>query len=337
MKTEDFNYYLPEDLIAQNPVYPRDSSRLMVLNREKQSISHHVFNELPSLLGSDVVLIFNKSKVIPARIHFKINHKESEILLIRRLMNNVWLAMVRPGKFFKKNDKINLRDGVKCSIIDVDDNGFRVLKFSVGGEELMKFIYSNGVTPLPPYIKNSKALLEDYQTVYAETEGSVAAPTAGLHFTADLNQELVKSGAKLEYLTLHVGPGTFLPVKSANIKDHKMHSEFYEINQKTADSLNHSYDLGKRLIAVGTTSVRVLESTFENGFKNDQGDTDIFIYPGYQWKCVQGLLTNFHLPKSTLLMLVSSFAGHEFIMKAYKVAVKEKYRFFSFGDSMLIL
>lgn len=337
MKTEDFNFKLPADLIAQNPVFPRDSSRLMVLDRGRQTIRHYNFSDLPELLGPEDVLVFNKTKVIPARIRFRFSDRDFEILLIRNLNNNQWLAMVRPGKLFRINDVLTIKDGVTCKIVDIDESGFRLLEFSIGGDELNQFIKKYGVAPLPPYIKNSTASLNDYQTVYAKEEGSVAAPTAGLHFTQTLKDRLIKSGVQSEYITLHVGPGTFLPVKSEYIVDHKMHSEFFEIQQNTANSLNQALDNNRKLIAVGTTSVRVLESGYNQRFYAGKGETDIFIYPGYEWKCVQGLLTNFHLPKSTLLMLVASFAGYDFIMRAYDVAVKERYRFFSFGDSMLIL
>ncbi len=337
MKTEDFNFDLPSDLIAQNPVSPRDSSRLMVLNRKDQSIKHYFFRDLPELLGPDNVLVFNKSKVIPARIKFRDKKRLLEILLIKAIDDDKWLAMVHPGKCFRIKDKLTLFNGVTCEVVDINESGFRSLKFSICGDDLRQFIQKRGIAPLPPYIKQSIASLNDYQTVYAEEEGSIAAPTAGLHFTNYIKDQLKENGVLLEYITLHVGPGTFLPVKSENIHDHKMHSEYYDIKAKTARSLNESLDAGKRLVAVGTTSVRVLESTFNQGFKADRGETGIFIYPGYEWKCVKGLLTNFHLPKSTLLMLVASFAGYEFIMRAYKEAVKGKYRFFSFGDSMLIL
>ena len=329
MFTKDFDYKLPEDLIANAPVSPRDASRLMVLDRDSKEIKHHNFFDLSEFLRSDDVLVFNESKVIPARILFEKN----EILLLRDLGSNVWEAMVRPGRVFKEGSSLDIKPGLSVFVQEVNEDGTRILKFE--GDLNLEEV---GVAPFPPYIKDSPAKLEDYQTIYAKTKGSVAAPTAGLHFTDNVFEKLDEKGVQTEFLTLHVGMGTFQPVKADNIKDHKMHSEWFSLNKEVTSRLNLAKEKGGRIFAVGTTSVRVLESCTENGRLVPQsGDTDIFIYPGYEFKFVDGMVTNFHLPKSTLMMLVSAFADKDFIFGAYEEAVKEKYRFYSFGDSMLIL
>ncbi len=338
MRTEEFTFDLPEELIAQNPVNPRDSSKLMFLNRKTRTLEHHVFRDIAGILKKGDVLVFNKSKVIPARIRFKIGSRDAEILLIRKVNTNEWTAMVRPGKKFGADAEIKIDDSLTVKVIGVTDKGLRILKFNIEEGIFEDYLRKIGEPPYPPYIKNTKASFEDYQTVYADIEGSVAAPTAGLHFTDNIFKILHESGIDSCFVTLHIGPGTFQPVKSENIEEHVMHSEWYEMDEVTALKLNEAKCRGNRIIAVGTTSVRVLESNYMNSsFHAEEAETDIFIKPGYSWKCVDGLLTNFHLPKSSLIMLVCSFGGKEFVMNAYNEAIRKKYRFFSFGDSMLIL
>jgi len=328
MLTKDFDYHLPKELIANMPVSPRDSSRLMCVNKGSMLITHHHFYDLPDLLHRNDVLVLNKSKVIPARIRFG----NKEILLLRKLDENVWNAMVKPGRFFREHETFAINDSLLVNIQSVLDDGTRIIKFT-GNFDLSKI----GEPPFPPYIKNTRATIGNYQTIYADEDGSVAAPTAGLHFTNDLFDRLKKKGISMEFVTLHVGLGTFQPVKTEVLIDHKMHSEWFSLSKSTADRLNAAKKDGKRIIAVGTTSVRVLESCVENDILLPQsGETDIFIYPGYEFKYVDGIITNFHLPKSTLLMLVSAFAGKDLIMRAYTEAVNEKYRFYSFGDAMFL-
>lgn len=329
---------MPGELIAQNPVYPRDSSRMMCLVRSRKEIEHLYFKDIVNKLGKGDLLVFNQSKVIPARIVFEYGGKTVQILLIRKIDGNQWSVMVRPGKIFKPGMVIDIDENLQVEILEIMDGGLRRVIFKMKDGIFDQYIHTIGQTPFPPYIKNTKAVAADYQTVYAKKEGSVAAPTAGLHFSVDILKELQKKGVKTAFVTLHIGPGTFLPVKVENIEDHTMHSEWYEMDYETANFLNRAKDTGKRIVAVGTTSVRVLESNFKDGFFHaETGETDIFIKPGYKWKCVDGLLTNFHLPKSTLMMLVCSFGGKEFVMDAYREAIEKKYRFFSFGDVMLIL
>lgn len=329
MFTKDFDYNLPAELIANAPVSPRDKSRLMFLDRASGSISHYHFCDLPNLLLPSDILVFNESKVIPARILFG----KYEILLLRELQSNVWEAMVKPGKVFKTGSEFSINPSLKAVVRSVNDSGTRVLEF-YGELDLDKI----GTPPFPPYIKNSPAKMADYQTIYAREKGSVAAPTAGLHFTENIFDAFHNKGVRTEFLTLHVGLGTFQPVKVEKIEDHKMHSEFFSLSEGVAECLNEAKARGQRIIAVGTTSVRVLESCTADGkLFPKTGETDIFIYPGYKFKFVDGMITNFHLPKSTLIMLVSAFAGKELVFGAYNEAVREKYRFYSFGDAMLIL
>lgn len=329
MFTKDFDYNLPAELIANKPVSPRDRSRLMLLDRAGGSISHYHFCDLPNLLRPSDILVFNESKVIPARILFG----KYEILLLRELQFNVWEAMVKPGKAFKTGSEFSINSSLGADVLCVKDSGIRILEFH-GKLDLDKI----GVPPFPPYIKNSPAKMADYQTIYAREKGSVAAPTAGLHFTENIFDALRGKSIGAEFLTLHVGLGTFQPVKTEKIEDHKMHSELFSLSSRVAERLNEAKARGQRIIAVGTTSVRVLESCVWNGkLRPKTGETDIFIYPGYKFKFVDGMITNFHLPKSTLMMLVSAFAGKKFVFRAYDEAVREKYRFYSFGDAMLIL
>ncbi len=340
MLTKDFDYILPKELIASKPVYPRDTSKLMVLNRSKKTIEHRVFNELPYILNDNYVIVLNNSKVIAARLYVEIDGSKGELLLLKKYSENTWKAMVKPGKKFKKDiifkviGKINT---IEAKIIEIFDDGTRKIEF-LNLTSLDKWIEDNGYPPFPPYIKNSKASFDDYQTIYSKDSGSIAAPTAGLHFTNDIFNKLESKGIKKTFTTLHVGRGTFLPVKTENIKDHKMHSEWYSITKSTAEFLNESKKLNKKILAVGTTSVRTLESNIKNGkFHEECNETDIFIYPGYKFKAVDVMLTNFHLPQSTLLMLISAFAGKDFVFEAYEKAIENKYRFYSFGDVMLIL
>ena len=344
MKTSDFNYYLPKELIAQHPVEKRDESRLMVLDRKTETIEHKNFKDIINYLNEGDCLVINDTKVIPARLYGEIIsdtliNKEAEILLLKEIENNTWEIIVKPGKKIKKGTKLQFGHGILSGeILDVLENGNRVIKFKFQGifNEILDKI---GLMPLPPYIEEKLKDKDRYQTVYAKYEGSAAAPTAGLHFTNELLDKIKEKGVKIAHVTLHVGIGTFRPVKVDDVEKHKMHSEHYYIKKNDADVINNAKKNGKRIISVGTTSCRVLESVAdENGFvKEQEGDTSIFIYPGYKFKCIDSLITNFHLPESTLIMLVSSLAGKEFIMDAYNIAVKQRYRFFSFGDAMLIL
>lgn len=338
MKTEEFNFDLPSELIAQSPAVPRDSSRLLFLDRGKQILSDHIFSDLSRLIPRDSVIVFNQSKVIPARLLFPFHNRDLEIFFVRPLEENVWLCMTRPSKYFPLGAEYDLFDGWHAVVQEVKDDGMRVFSFSHSSQHVLDLLYAHGKTPFPPYIKNVYADSESYQTVYAKSEGSVAAPTAGLHFTERLLSELNSIGIQMEFVTLHVGPGTFVPVKSEHIEEHRMHEEFFEIDEATCTRLNEAKRLGKKIIAVGTTSNRVLESACRDTIlEPGAGMTHLFIYPGYTWKFVDGLITNFHLPKSTLLMLVSAFADREFVLKAYYHAIEKRYRFFSFGDAMLIL
>ena len=340
MKVSDFNYNLPEELIAQTPIKKRDESRLMVLDKTNKTIEHKVFKDILDYLKPGDCLVRNNTKVIPARLY---GVKEDtgvnvEFLLLNRIEGDIWEVMVHPGRRLKKGVKVIFGDGLlKAEILEQMDNGNRKVKFEYNGifNEILDQI---GLMPLPPYIKESLKDRDRYQTVYAKYEGSAAAPTAGLHFTEELLEKIKAKGVEIANVTLHVGIGTFRPVKVENIEEHDMHSEHYYIKQEDADKINNARKNGGRIISVGTTSCRVLESVAdENGFVREvEGDTSIFIYPGYKFKCIDCLITNFHLPESTLIMLVSTLAGKDFVMSAYEEAVKERYRFFSFGDAMFI-
>jgi len=340
MKTKEFLFDLPRELIATHPVSPRDESRLMVLYRNSGKIEHHIFYELPQLISDNYVMVLNKTKVFPARLKVLIDNKEGEILLLKQILGNKWHCMVKPGKKFKKGMKVLIKgknSRIDAGIENIYKDGTRLLSFSLN-KNILDWVENNGYPPFPPYIKNTKATLNDYQTLYAADTGSIAAPTAGLHFTDKVFKALDRRNIKSNYVTLHVGRGTFLPVKSENVKDHKMHKEWYEITPETACSLNNAKEINKKILAVGTTSTRTLESNFKHGkFSPETNETDIFIYPGYKFKAVDALLTNFHLPESTLIMLVSAFAGKDFVFRAYQEAIQKKYRFYSFGDAMLIL
>lgn len=340
MKTDDFDYYLPEELIAQTPLLKRDTSRLMVLDKSTGKIEHKHFYDIVDYLNKDDVLVLNDTKVMPARI---IGEKEDtkaviELLLLKNISNDTWECLVKPAKRVKVGTTISFGNGqLRAKCLEVGEEGIRLVEFIYEGifyEVLDKL----GTMPLPPYIKEKLTDKDRYQTVYAKNIGSAAAPTAGLHFTKDLLNKIKEKGVKICYITLHVGLGTFRPVNVEDVTKHKMHSEFYSMTKEVADILNNAKKTGHRIIAVGTTSTRTLETiaTKYGCFKETSGWTDIFIYPGYNFKAVNAQITNFHLPKSTLIMLVSAFATKELIMSAYEEAVKEKYRFFSFGDAMLI-
>ncbi len=339
MKVSDFNYDLPEELIAQVPIKNRDESRLMILNRKNQTIEHKQFKDILEYLRPGDCLVRNNTKVIPARLY---GQKETgaavEFLLLKRIEGDIWEVMVRPGRKLLKGAKATFGDGLlEGEVLEVLENGNRKVKFTYDGifNEILDQI---GLMPLPPYIKERLKEKDRYQTVYAKYEGSAAAPTAGLHFTEELLEEIRAKGVEIANVTLHVGIGTFRPVKVETIEEHEMHSEHFYIKEEDAEKINNTKKNGGRIIAVGTTSCRVLESIAdENGMVEAQErDTSIFIYPGYKFKCIDALITNFHLPESTLIMLVSALAGRDYVMKAYEEAVKEKYRFFSFGDAMFI-
>lgn len=340
MKTSDFYYELPEELIAQDPLEDRSSSRLLCLNRETGDIRHGHFRDiLQELLPGDC-LVVNDTKVIPARLYGRKSGTDAlvEILLLKRRENDIWETLVKPGKKCRPGAEIVFGDGIlRGEVLDVVDDGNRLIQFRYEGifEEILDQL---GEMPLPPYITHKLKDKNRYQTVYAKNEGSAAAPTAGLHFTEELLKEVERLGVKIAHVTLHVGLGTFRPVKVEDVSEHHMHSEFYVVEEDQARMINDTKASGGRVIAVGTTSCRTLESaTGEDSIlKAGSGWTEIFIYPGYQFRMIDGLITNFHLPESTLIMLVSAFAGKEHVLRAYEEAVKEKYRFFSFGDAMYI-
>ncbi len=337
MQAQDFVFDLPENLIAQKPANPRDACRLMCLDKTEQTIVNRHFFDLEQLLNPGDVLVFNDSKVIPARILFQIGSKKVELFLVRKVSENQWLALGKPGKVLAVGKKFVLSEQLQFEVLEILEDGLRKVQFSLSGLELEKALNAIGAPPFPPYIKTPQASFDDYQTVYARDAGSVAAPTAGLHFTVELLDKLKQKGVQLEFVTLHVGMGTFQPVKVDKIEEHQMHSEFYQLQEDVAERLMTAKKAGRRIIAVGTTAVRVLESASESGsLVAGFGETAIFIYPGYKWRFVDGIITNFHLPKSTLLMLVSAFAGREFVLKAYEKAVKDGYRFYSFGDAMFL-
>ena len=341
MKRQDFYYDLPEELIAQDPLEDRSSSRLLVLDKKTGETQHHTFREIVNYLNPGDCLVINDTKVIPARL---IGAKEEtgakiEVLLLKRKQNDVWETLVKPGRKAKPGTRISFGDGLlKGEVIDVVDEGNRLIRFEYDGifEEILDQL---GQMPLPPYITHQLKDKDRYNTVYAAHEGSAAAPTAGLHFTPELLEEIDRKGVDIARVTLHVGLGTFRPVKVEDVENHHMHSEFYMIDEKAAEKINGAKARGGRIICVGTTSCRTIESAAdENGhLKACSGWTEIFIYPGYTFKVLDGLITNFHLPESTLIMLVSALAGRDHVLAAYEEAVRERYRFFSFGDAMLII
>ena len=340
MKTEDFDYYLPENLIAQTPINKRDESKLMVLNKETGTIEHRHFADIIDYLTPNDVLVLNDTKVMPARL---IGQKEDtnghiELLLLKNTKNNIYECLCKPAKRVKIGTIVNFGDGIlKAKCIEVKEEGIREFEFLYDGI-FYEILDKLGEMPLPPYIHKKLKDKNRYQTVYAKNIGSAAAPTAGLHFTQELLEKLKNKGITICYVTLHVGLGTFRPVNVEDVTTHKMHSEYYTINEETAKILNQAKKEGKNIVSVGTTTTRVLETVINQyqTFKACSGYTSIFIYPGYQFKAVDSLITNFHLPKSTLIMLVSAFCSKEIIMNAYSEAIKNSYRFFSFGDSMFI-
>lgn len=340
MKKEEFYFDLPEELIAQDPLEERSSSRLLVLDRETGETEHHVFKDIVSYLTPGDCLVINDTKVIPARlIGSKVGtDAKIEVLLLKRKQNDVWETLVKPGKKAKPGTKISFGDGLLVGeVLDVVEEGNRLIQFSYAGifEEILDQL---GQMPLPPYITHQLQDKNRYQTVYAKHSGSAAAPTAGFHFTPELLREIEEKGVQIARVTLHVGLGTFRPVKVENILEHHMHSEFYQIDEEAAEKINAAKDSGNRVICVGTTSCRTVESAADadGRMRATSGWTEIFIYPGYKFKVLDCLITNFHLPESTLIMLVSALAGREHVLAAYEEAVKERYRFFSFGDAMFI-
>ncbi|MCA0982628.1 tRNA preQ1(34) S-adenosylmethionine ribosyltransferase-isomerase QueA [Halobacillus yeomjeoni] len=341
MDIKQYDFELPEELIAQVPLQDRASSRMMVLNREEKAIEHKQFSDIKQFLNPGDCLVLNDTRVLPARLY---GAKEGtggkvEVLLLHQTENDEWEVLVKPAKKVKVGTKIVFGDGqLVAECTELQDHGGRKVRFSYEGI-FLEVLESLGEMPLPPYIKEQLPDRERYQTVYAKEEGSAAAPTAGLHFTNELLEDLQAYGVEIAYLTLHVGLGTFRPVSVDNIEEHDMHAEFYQVSKETADQLNRIRENGGRIISVGTTSTRTLETIIRDygTFTEASGWTDIFIYPPQQLKAIDGLITNFHLPKSTLIMLVSAFAGRDFILEAYHQAVEERYRFFSFGDAMLIV
>ncbi|MGC8880732.1 MAG: tRNA preQ1(34) S-adenosylmethionine ribosyltransferase-isomerase QueA [Minisyncoccia bacterium] len=348
MELKEFDYYLPKELIAQEPVIPRDHSRLMILKRKEEAIIHRKFYEIVDLVDENDILVFNNTKVVSARLYGKKEKSggKVEIILIRPKNSDIfdflnwpkeWLIIGKPS--LKIGSKIIFDKDLKGEIREIK-NYERIISFNLAGKELKEKILKLGLPPLPPYIvKPTEKSFLNYQTIFAKKEGSIAAPTASLHFTEELLGKIKAKGIAIHFVTLHIGLGTFLPIKTSTIENHKLHSEFFELDIKTANALNQAKKEGKRIIAVGTTVVRVLEycALKDKKLKPQKGWTDLFIYPGFEFKIVDALITNFHLPKSSLLLLVCAFAGKDLIFRAYKEAIKEKYRFFSFGDAMFIV
>ena len=339
MKTEDFNYELPEELIAQSPLEKRDNSKLMILDKNTGDIKHTHFNEIIDELDSNDILVMNDTKVIPARLYGVKEDTDAaiEILMLKEEKKDIWQCLVKPAKRIKVGTIVNFSNKLKAECMEIRDEGIRVFKLIYTGI-LYEILDELGEMPLPPYIHEKLKDKDRYQTVYAKNIGSAAAPTAGLHFTKELMNKIREKGIQIVFITLHVGLGTFRPVNVEDVTKHKMHSELYSMDKDTAYILNNAKKEGKRIISVGTTTTRTLETIMSlyGEFKECSGFTDIFIYPGYQFKGIDALITNFHLPKSTLLMLVSALSSKEIIMNAYSEAIKNKYRFFSFGDSMFI-
>jgi len=339
MKTDDFDYYLPEELIAQHPAEKRDHARLLVLDKETKKTEDKYFYDIIDYLDPGDVLVMNDTRVIPARLfgHRESKEESIEVFLLTNIEGKTWECLVRPGKKMKIGTNVIFSEELSGEVKDIKEDGNRIIEFCYEGifNELLDRL---GNVPLPPYIKEELQEPEEYQTVYSKNPGSVAAPTAGLHFTQELLEEIESKGIKLAYLTLNVGLGTFRPVSVEDVTDHKMHSEFYTISKETADIINKAHKKGNKVIATGTTSIRTLESVYKKNGKiqGDSGWTDIFIYPGFKFEVVDAMITNFHLPKSTLVMLVSAFSSKDIILNAYEHAVNDKYRFFSFGDAMYI-
>lgn len=339
MKVSDFEYQLPPELIAQQPCPRRDHSRLLILEKSGGSVGHRHFYDLPNLLGADDLLVFNDTKVLPARLRgHKVTGGKLEVLLVTPLDQWTWSCLAKPAKGARPGTRLEFAQGLAGQVVEAGAAGLCTISFSTPGLSFLEMIDQVGEMPLPPYIHEKPADPGRYQTVYAAAPGAVAAPTAGLHFTPEIMDRLKEKGVEMAFVTLHVGLGTFRPVTEEKVEDHVMHREYYSISQKTADQVNQARQRGRRLVAVGTTSVRVLETAGRGGVLSPgSGWTDIFIYPGYTFSLVDALITNFHLPRSTLLMLVSALAGREQVLAAYREAVAGEYRFFSFGDAMLII
>lgn len=342
MQKSEFYYDLPKELIAQEPHIPRDAAKLLVLERKSGNLKHKIFTQLEDYLEEGDLLVINNSKVLPARLIGKKipTGAVCELLLLRQITKDNWECLAKPGKRMQKGTKLEFGDGSLTAVVtDTDENGNKYVEFSYNTLTFYEKLDEFGKMPLPPYIQKQLDDQSHYQTVYAKELGSAAAPTAGLHFTPELINKLKEKGVNFAQVTLHIGLGTFRPVKEENILNHKMHSEWFSINSEAAQAINNAKKNNKKVIAVGTTSCRTLEAAFtrHNKIKAMSADTDIFIYPGYSFNVIDGLITNFHLPESTLIMLVSAFCGYENTMNAYKTAVNEKYRFFSFGDAMLII
>ena len=341
MNTKDFDFDLPEELIAQTPLEVRDASRLLILDRKKRTLTDSHFDSILDQLQPGDALVMNNTRVLPARLHGQKpdTHGHVELLLLKNTQGDQWEVLAKPAKRLRVGAKIEFGDGrLLATVVEELEQGGRIVEFSYDGI-FLEVLESLGEMPLPPYIHEKLEDRERYQTVYAKENGSAAAPTAGLHFTEDLLQKIEAKGVHLVYLTLHVGLGTFRPVSVDNLEEHEMHSEYYQFSQEAADTLNQVKAKGGRVIAVGTTSIRTLETIgnkFDGQLKADAGWTNIFIKPGYEFKVVDAFSTNFHLPKSTLVMLVAAFAGREFVLEAYRHAVEERYRFFSFGDAMFL-
>lgn len=339
MKTDDFDYYLPEELIAQHPTDKRDYSRLMIVDRKTGEREDKHFYDIVDYLNKGDLLVMNDTRVIPARLfgHRPEKEEKIEVFLLENIEKNLWEVLVRPGKKMKIGTECIFSDKLKLKVVDIKDDGNRIVEFFYEGifNEILDEL---GNMPLPPYIKEKLKDKERYQTVYSKNPGSVAAPTAGLHFTKELLEKIKNKGVKIAFITLNVGIGTFRPVKVDDVRNHKMHSEYYTISKETADLINETKKNKKRIISTGTTTTRTLESVYKknNSIKEDSGSTDIFIYPGFEFKVIDCQITNFHLPKSTLIMLVSAFSSREIILDAYRDAVRKKYRFFSFGDAMFL-
>ena len=339
LKKSDFWYDLPEELIAQTPAEPRDSSRLLVYHRDTKSIEHRIFRDITDYLKAGDVLVVNRTRVLPARLYAHTEHGGAvEVLLLKRIDLDDWEVLVRPGRKCRVGAKLTVNDELSLQVTGITDSGERIVRFSYRGtfEDVLS---RAGTMPLPPYIHEKLSDPDRYQTVYSRENGSAAAPTAGLHFTPELLERIRAMGVEIAEVLLHVGLGTFRPVKEENVLDHKMHSEYYEVSEEAAETVNRAKREGRRIVCVGTTSVRTVETVAdENGFLRPcKGNTEIFIYPPYRFKCVDALITNFHLPESTLLMLVSALCSREEVLRIYGVAVEERYRFFSFGDAMLVL
>jgi len=342
LQTQSYDYFLPEESIANIPAEPRDTSKLMIIDRKNNTIEHTIFRNIKNVLNKGDTIVLNDTRVLPARLYGKKNHDGAliEVLLIRELEKDTWLILAKPGKRLKKGTLVFFNDELKCYVMDILETGERIVKFEYpSNKSFLEVLKSYGEVPFPPYITKPECDSERYQTVYSKEEGSVAAPTAGLHFTNELMEELGEMGVNINYVTLHIGLGTFLPVKTDNILEHKMHKEYYEMSEETAELLNKQKKDKKRIIAVGTTVTRTLETILNKHetFLKTDGDSEIFIYPGYKFKAIDGLITNFHLPASTLLMLVSALWDREKLLKSYETAKELNYKFYSLGDSMMII